>query len=30
MAMKKDTLHKMILTMAKRLGDYGNEEGYFT
>ena len=30
MAKKKDTLHKMILTMAKRLEDYDNEEGYFT
>ena len=25
MAMRKDTLPKMILTTAKRLGDYGNE-----
>ena len=29
MAMKKDTLHKMILTAAKPLEGYGNEEGYF-
>ena len=30
MTMKIDTLHKMILTTAKRLEDYDNEEGYFT
>ena len=30
MTMKKETLHKMVLTTAKRQGDYGNEERYFT
>ena len=29
MAMKKDTLHKMILTTAKRLEGYGNEDSHF-
>ena len=28
--MKKDTLHKMILATAKRLGDYDNADWYFT
>ena len=28
--MKKETLHKMVLTTAKQQGDYGNEERYFT
>ena len=30
MTMKKDTLHKMMLTTAKRLEDYENEDLYFT
>ena len=30
MTLKFRTLHKMMLTTAKRLGDFDNEEGYFT
>ena len=30
MKMKIRTLHKMILTTAKRLEDYENEDSYFT
>ena len=30
MKMKIRTLHKMMLTKAKRLGDYDNADWYFT